>query len=605
MPIVAKELTHLQIKSLLSKPGYHNVGGCPGLQLAVGSTPASASWLLRILIRGKRREVGLGGLRTVSLAQARAKGKEIHEEVSRGEDPIEKKRDAKRALRIIKKRRTLAEYGREVYHGRLKSMGNDKHKDDWINSLENHIFPILGDYPIDTLTKHDFQRALTPTWSKRETSRRMVQRLELIMNKAKADNLYTGDNPAQWKGNLQLLMEDLGPAQIKHHAALPWQDMPLFWQDLQKEEGEGRQALMFVILNWTRDNEVRGMLWSEIDFGRRLWIIPGARMKKSRIHELPLSNQAIALLEERRKHADGPLVFNGIKKGKKLSSGTLLKICERMVGKEAVTHGMRSSAMDWSRSEAKYPEEVAELQLAHVKGDKTKKAYARDKLVPQRRQLVQDWADYLDGTYISIAKIDEGLTPEARLEAHATRAIRRAPLVISHVDLLAFIKRYSKKPSSLTQVLTLQILTWAHIKEVLAMEWTQLDLESRVWTIPENIAKNGFDVKVPLSDAAMRILKTKTPQEAGLVFPHSRADNVSETAIRTLCDDHRGDDIAFHALIPRSLRHSAAKWALDRRVYGTRVVELQLGHVQAEMPSEKMDERRVMLEDWAQIVVRK
>jgi integrase len=246
----------------------------------------------------------------------------------------------------------------------------------------------------------DILAVLKPIWNaKRETARRMRQRLERVLDAAKVAGHRTGDNPSRWQGHLALLLPKQGRGQVAHHAALPWVDMPDFMDRLGQREGLAALALEYLILTAARSGEVRGAVWGEIDLAAHVWSIPAARMKAGRDHRVPLTGRALDVLAKvaaLRPRAQSPadIVFPGLRRAP-MSDMTLAAVLKRMAIDNATVHGFRSTFRDWASVNTSASFETLELALAHSIGDATVKAYARDDLIDKRRALMETWERYL------------------------------------------------------------------------------------------------------------------------------------------------------------------------------------------------------------------
>jgi integrase len=412
MPKIAKELSAVEVRRI-NAPGFHAVGGVPGLLLQVTDTGAR-SWVLRVRVGSKRRGFGLGSFPAVGLAAARKKAEVMREQVWQGMDPAADRRAQKQAIKTAQmKALTFAEAAKRMHAVRQAEFSNAKHRKDWLSSLERHAFQVLGDLPVaDVETAHVLQ-ALEPIWETRtETATRVRQRIETVINWAISSGLRTGANPAQWKGHLKnLLPAPTKIAKSGNQPALPWQLVPEFMRALRAREGMGARALEFAILTAARSGEVRGAMWKEIDLAARVWTVPKERMKARDAHTVPLSDAAVALLESLPRVAGNDLIFPAVNGGT-LSDMTLSAVTRRMHADAAkdggcwvdpnsdnkviVPHGFRSSFKDWARNQSGFADEVSELALAHVNSDATRAAYARDGLLPQRSKLMARWAKYCE-----------------------------------------------------------------------------------------------------------------------------------------------------------------------------------------------------------------
>jgi integrase len=375
------------------------VGGINGLGLKV--MPAgSRAWVLRTMVAGKRREYGLGGYPTVTLASARERARAMLDQLFAGIDPAVTKKQAKSALAAQRSKainfKTLAEQYIAQHEAGWK---NAKHAAQWTSTLETYAYPILGNYLAADIDTPSVLRVLQPIWTgKSETASRLRGRIEAVLDFATAKGLREGPNPARWKGNLALTL----PAKrkvstVKHHPAVAVKDMPSFFKALRSREGMAARALEFLTLTAARSGEVRGAQWNEIDLTKKIWVVPADRMKAKREHRVPLSTQAITLLKSlESKNADS-LIFPSTKPTKKLSDMALTAVMRRME-MNAVPHGLRSSFRDWVGEETSYPREVAEMALAHALGNAVEAAYRRGDLFEKRRAMMNDWATYLSRT---------------------------------------------------------------------------------------------------------------------------------------------------------------------------------------------------------------
>jgi integrase len=333
----------------------------------------------------------------VSLAQARQRAQEAFEAIRQGIDPVEMNRQKRADLR--RSQRKLMTFAQAAQHCHAKVSAeakNVKHAQQWINTLKQHAFPHIGSLPVDEVTTQHVVELLEPIWTlKPETASRVRQRVESTLTWATVSGYREGDNPARLKNNLdQLLPRTSKIRKVTHHKALPWRQVPLFLATLRKREGMGARALELVILTACRSGEVRGAAWPEIDLQSRLWRIPADRMKSGKEHQIPLSTAAIGLLKTIPRLEGSELLFPSTGAGK-ISDMTLTAVLRRM-DVDATVHGFRSSFKDWCRNCTKYPDEVSELQLAHVNNDATRAAYARDELLPQRARLMQQWCQFLN-----------------------------------------------------------------------------------------------------------------------------------------------------------------------------------------------------------------
>lgn len=383
-------LTATGIKHL-SQPGWHNDGG--GLYLEVDSSGAKR-WAMRLTINGKRRDFGLGPLHKVSLQQARIKAAEYREKAFLGNDPIAGKR---RTARTSHSGVTFAMAAEEAHRARRDLWTNGKHVDQWLNTLRDHAFALIGDKPVDAVTTADVLAVLSPIWaSKPETARRLRQRIRAVLEWARAAGLRSGDNPVDLIG--QALPRHT--QRVEHHQALPYHEVAAFLQCLREGLAHDvtKAAFEFLILTAARTQEVRLATWSEIDLHAKTWSLPPERMKARREHVVPLSPRALAILNNRRLATSSPadFVFPDPGSGKPLSENRFLNARDAIGYTGRCTpHGFRSSFRDWAAEETAFPPEVAEMALAHTIKNKAEAAYRRGDLLAKRRLLMEAWERYL------------------------------------------------------------------------------------------------------------------------------------------------------------------------------------------------------------------
>jgi integrase len=399
MPKLAKELGALEV-SRIAKPGMHFVGGVQGLALHVTKTGAR-SWVFRVVIADKRREMGLGNYPGVTLAKAREKARDARELIRQGIDPIERQQAAQSALRAaVAAALTFKDCAGKYIEAHEAGWKNTKHGQQWRNTLAQHAYPHMGELLVRDVGLSHVLAALEPIWrTKTETASRLRGRIELVLDWATARGYRDGLNPARWRGHLDKLLPAPGKVQRgAHHPALPVSDVGAFMVQLRAAEGMGARALEFVILTAARSGEVRGATWAEIDRNAKTWTVPAERMKAGKEHRIPLSAAALDLLDRvaamPKTAESGDLVFPA-PRGAPLSDMTLSAVLRRM-GVPAVPHGFRSTFRDWSAERTSYPNEVCEMALAHTIGNKAEASYRRGDLFEKRRRMMAEWAEFLD-----------------------------------------------------------------------------------------------------------------------------------------------------------------------------------------------------------------
>ncbi len=377
----------------LKEPGRYGDGD--GLFLLVGKS-GGRSWMVRVQKDGKRRDIGLGSERKVSLAKARVDAALVCSQMEAGLNPVAER---KKAAGIPTFREAAA-----LVHAEHKSgWRNAKHGAQWLSSLETYAFPIIGETPVDAIDGPAVRDVLAAIWlAKPETARRVRQRINGIVDWA----VGKGYRPAPLPMNAINKSLPKHRATATHHAAMPYADIPTFLQRVRERESMGRLALEAVILTAARSGEVRGAVWSELDMERALWTVPAARMKAKRDHVVPLSAGALRLFrrmaELRTQGSD--LVFPGTVRGKPLSDMTLTKVLRDM-SLDCTAHGFRSGFRDWVSEETTFDGTVAEAALAHTIENKVEAAYRRGNLLEKRRALMAAWGDYCDGASGKVVRL--------------------------------------------------------------------------------------------------------------------------------------------------------------------------------------------------------
>lgn len=375
-----------------AKIGMHADGG--GLYLQVTSD-AARSWIFRYTLNGVSREMGLGSAFTFGLADARAKARDCRQLCHDGIDPIEA-RDKRRALQLTEaaKGETFARCAAAYIDAHRAGWRNGKHAEQWANTLGTYVEPVFGALPAAAIDTAMVVKVLEPIWTaKPETASRVRGRIEAVLDWATARGYRQGENPARWRGHLDKLLPARSKVRrVRHHAALPYDELPDFMRELHQQEGEGAKALEFLILTAARTGEVIGAREAEVNRREKIWTIPADRIKGGRDHRVPLSTPAMALL---RDGGDaGAFVFTGGKEGQGLSNMALLALLERMGRSDLTSHGFRSTFRDWAAERTNYPNHVVEMALAHAVGDKVEAAYRRGDLFEKRRRLMAEWARF-------------------------------------------------------------------------------------------------------------------------------------------------------------------------------------------------------------------
>jgi integrase len=365
-----------------------------GLYLQVTSAGAK-SWILRYSLAGRPREMGLGSLRKVSLADARSKKRECHDLLDKHIDPIEH-RERERAANALSSQKDISfELAAETYMAtHRRTLKNIKHAAQWTMTIEQYANPTLGKLlvrHIDTALVH---RTLEPIWTAiPETAKRLRGRIEAILDWARVSGYRDQDaaNPARWRGNLDKLLPRQSKVRARRHfPALPYAELPAFMQKLRQQKGVASRALEFCILNAARTGEVIFARPSEIDRDGKLWTIPGERMKGGKEHRVPLGRRALEIAGQ----GNAFYLFPGRNPEKPLSNMAMLALLDDMGHGDITVHGFRSTFKDWARDRTRFDNYVVEAALAHIVGDKVEAAYARSDVIEKRRKLMEAWADY-------------------------------------------------------------------------------------------------------------------------------------------------------------------------------------------------------------------
>ncbi len=378
--LTAMKLRHLK------DPGRYSDGG--GLILVVKQS-GKASWIVRVQAQGKRQDIGIGGYPDVSLIEAREQAMTIRRQTKAGVDVLAERRKEQDKIP------TFREAATRVHEEHKKGWKNGKHQAQWLTTLERYAFPHFGNVLVSEVQVSHIRDALIEIWlDKPETARRVRQRIGAVLDWSFVKGYRSTEAP------MRSISRGLPrqPKKTGHFSAMPFSELPNFMRKLRSRASVGSVALELLILNASRSGEVRHARWNEFDFTRKLWTIPGARMKMGRDHIVPLSAQAIDVLERAKSFRidSSDLAFPGQKRRRPLSDMTLLKIL-RDAGTSYTVHGFRSSFRDWVAEKTSYPGEVAEAALAHAIPNKVEAAYRRTDYLDKRRKLMKDWSAFCCG----------------------------------------------------------------------------------------------------------------------------------------------------------------------------------------------------------------
>ncbi len=379
-------LTALGIRKA-TEPGKYGDGQGLYLNVARGG---SKSWIQRITIDGKRKEIGLGGFPAVSLAKARELSMGNRTAVAEGRNPLAEKREIAKAVP------TFREATFSVHKMNLARFKNEKYCKNWLQRAQKYVLPKIGDLPLDNIGRLDVLGILEPIWTtKQETGRRVRHIMRSVFAWGEAQGHIEG-NPAG--ESISAALPSM-PRVREHMRALHYSKMPEALQTIRGSTSgmAAKLALEFLTLTVARSTEVRGATWEEIDLERCLWTVPASRMKGGVEHRVPLSKAAMSVLERAREIREGDHIFpSPVKRNSGLSDMTLTKVLRNTgLAAQMTVHGIRSSFRDWVADETDTPWSVAELALAHRVGTAVEQAYHRSDLLEWRRPLMEDWANYL------------------------------------------------------------------------------------------------------------------------------------------------------------------------------------------------------------------
>jgi integrase len=400
---MAKQTNRLNARSVVTikDVGMHADGD--GLYLVVDKSGAKR-WAFIFQWDRKRKEMGLGNLASIGLADARALAAEARKLVASGKNPIDERKRAKAEREAAAV--TFGKFAEDFVNDITKGFHNEKHQAQWRMTLSvvrnangelvdsGYCLPIRNTR-LDEITTEDILGILKPIWeTKNETASRTRGRIERVLDAAKAKGYRKGENPARWRGHMQLLLSKRKKLTRGHHAALPFDALPDFMPKLRAKTSMSAVALRFLILTTSRSVEVRFATWDEFDLGAKLWTVPKERMKsKERDHRVPLTDEAVSLLKKLKETSTNDWVFPGQRPGRPISQSALSKAA-KSIGGEITVHGFRSTFRDWVEEETAFPDKLAEAALAHKVGDETELAYKRGDVLKKRRKLMDAWESY-------------------------------------------------------------------------------------------------------------------------------------------------------------------------------------------------------------------
>lgn len=408
------KLTARTVESLVKAGTPGMTGDGDGLYFQISAT-GGTSWIYRYKVAGKGRKMGLGPYPGISLSEARQKAADVRRLTLAGLDPLAEREAEQERRRLaeqeererIEAERVAAERAKvravtfrqaadDYIQSHRKSWKSAKHAQQWANTLETYAHPKIGHLLTAEIATEHLLEILQPIWqTKTETANRVRNRIELVLDAAKARGLRDGENPARLRGHLDKLLPRLAKIQtVKHHPALPFTELPAFMLLLKAAEGMASKAMQMTILTACRTSEVLEAKWCEIDLEASTWTIPPERMKARKEHRVPLAAPLVELLENLPRIEGNPYLFPGMNRGRPLSNMAMLNTLKRMGRGDLTMHGFRSTFRDWAADCTHYPREVCEMALAHTVATGSEGAYWRGDIFDKRRALMADWAAY-------------------------------------------------------------------------------------------------------------------------------------------------------------------------------------------------------------------
>lgn len=418
MPKLVTPLSDLQVRRI-TRVGWHAVGGVAGLLLQVRKpekvgSQMPRSWILRVKVGDQRQPIGLGSYPQVSLAIAREQAAKLSIEAKQGVN-LKAKKTAQRSALIAAaaKNKTFQECAAAYMDSHSSNYTNEKHRKQWPATLVTYAYPIIGNMLVSEIAMRDVRNVLEQEtvvdkntkgklwYVKTETAKRLLGRIKTVLDYATVNEYRSGTNPAQWTGFLSTQLPSPKKIQKKeHHPAVPYQQIGDFISKLRSNPSLSAKALELLILTAVRSGSVRNAEWTEIDFDNSLWVIPPEHTKSRKEHRVPLQPQATKLLKSLNRSSGSNLIFPN-RTNKALSDMALNQLMRGMRKRgeltgEGVPHGFRSTFRNWAAEQTAYPDEIRKAASGHTVGDSVKEAYQRTDLLDKRRNLMNEWAKYME-----------------------------------------------------------------------------------------------------------------------------------------------------------------------------------------------------------------
>jgi len=366
-----------------------------GLSLRVSPGGAKA-WIVRYTLNGKRRDDGLGKFPEVSLEDARARAMEIKLLSRKGIDP-----------RDVKAQKALADQpvitfldDANAYIERHRKEWSQTHTHQWEASLRDHVFDLIGSKPVADIDTKQVTKVLDVIWRELpETARRVRNRIERVLEYSTAMGHRTGENPARWQGHLRNIMPNVLPAPVPLEA-MDYVLLPDFMLKLDAEDSRAARCLQFLILTGCRTAEAIGARWDEIDFEHAVWSIPAERMKGKELHQVPLSDAALAVIKEVGTRGKSDFIFSNRDHSKSLAPNALRRLMKTM-NQDCTVHGFRSTFRTWLQEKTDFSHDLCEICLAHVVGNATSRTYTRSNQLEKRKPMMEKWGRFAIGKTVA------------------------------------------------------------------------------------------------------------------------------------------------------------------------------------------------------------
>jgi integrase len=373
------------------QPGMYADGGSLYLRVADGG---SKQWVFRYSANGRLRDMHLGPVHTLTLAEARERATDARKLRLDGIDPLTHKRARAAALRAADAgAMTFKQCAEGFIKDNEREWTSAVHRDQWQQSLRAYVYPVLGSLPVFAIDTPLVLRVIKPLWERAPvTASRVRGRIENVLGWATVHHYRSGSNPAVWKGLLEHALPSPASGGVEHHAALPYESVGAFMATLRRQDSVAARCIEFITLTAARSGEVLNATWDEVDGS--MWIVPASRMKGGREDRVPLSGAGHAVLKGMRAIRDSDYIFPGRFQGRPVGHAVVRRLAKQAAGADITVHGLRSTFRDWAAECTSFPREVAEIALAHTVGTDVERAYQRSDLFEKRRRLMDAWAEF-------------------------------------------------------------------------------------------------------------------------------------------------------------------------------------------------------------------